>query len=107
MVAKKHATIPSQRADFYLACGQERHKKNDGLQKQYAHIMKQNNWFRMMGISNAFSLSAALYWSHRIYFGRLFQSCSVFMWRKEILYIPKDEARNSTGSCERKFHREK
>lgn len=28
--------------------------KNDGQQKQYAHIMEQNNWFRMMGISNVF-----------------------------------------------------
>lgn len=54
--------------------------KNDGLQKHYERIMKQNNWYRMMGISNAFSLSVA---SHRIYFGHLFQSCLVFMWRNK------------------------
>lgn len=56
--------------------------------------MEQNNWFRMMGISNAFSLSAASLHRTRtdhteFIFGRLFQSCLVFccrffgcMWRK-------------------------
>lgn len=61
--------------------------KNDGLQKHYVHIMKQNNWYRMMGISNAFSLSVTAHWSHQIYFGRLFQSGLVFMWRNRKSFI--------------------